>query len=123
MPQFQIFYLRDSEVDRFRQAAPKEQPQQLKLRHYEEVGQIEAPSAYAAWANLQEQGTQERGIRRLGVGDVVVPEGGQPLLCHFWGFEEAEWAVEGEAREAAGGRTADSGEHAGSPERIGSAPG
>jgi hypothetical protein len=91
MPHYRILYLKDSEIDRFRQAAPKEQPYQLWLRHYEEAGQIEAPSAYAAWRELQEGGAEERGIRKMGVGDVLDSPGQGPLLCNFWGFEEAQW--------------------------------
>jgi hypothetical protein len=115
MPQFQILYLRDSEIERFRQAAPKEQ--QLLQRHYEDVGRIEAPGAYAAWANLQGEGAQQRGIRKMGVGDVLAREGERPLLCHFWGFEEAEWRqqAEGErpepATQAQGDKVSSGGEH------------
>lgn len=91
MPQYRILYLKDHEVDRFRQAAPKEHPYKIWERHYQEVGRIEAPSAYAAWRELQEGGAEERGIRSMGVGDVLEQEGERPLLCNFWGFEEAEW--------------------------------
>lgn len=91
MPQYRILYLKDHEVDRFRQAAPKEQPYKIWARHYEEVGRIDAPSAYAAWNELQQGGAEQRGIRIMGVGDVLELEGEPPLLCNFWGFEEAEW--------------------------------
>jgi hypothetical protein len=101
MPQYRILYLKDSEVERFRQAAPKEQPYKLWARHYEEAGRIEAPGAYAAWKELQEGGADERGIRRMGVGDILELEGEQPLLCNFWGFERCEWrqTAEGAASE------------------------
>jgi hypothetical protein len=91
MPLFRILYLKDAEVERFRHAAPKDKPDVLGLKHYEEVGRIEAPSAYAAWKELQEGAAAEREIRPMGVGDVLEVEGEKPLLCHFWGFEEAEW--------------------------------
>jgi cellulose synthase/poly-beta-1,6-N-acetylglucosamine synthase-like glycosyltransferase len=99
MPQYRILYLKDPEVDRFRQAAPREQPYKLWVRHYEEAGRIDAPSAYAAWRELREGGAEERGIRKMGVGDVLEAEGEKLLLCNFWGFEEAEWR---QAVEAAG---------------------
>jgi hypothetical protein len=91
MALFRILYLKDSEVERFRHAAPKDKPDSLALKHYDEVGRIDAPSAYAAWKALQEGGAEERQIRPMGVGDVLEVEGEKPLLCHFWGFEEAEW--------------------------------
>jgi len=96
MPQYRILYLKDSEVERFRHAAPKDKPDQLSLKHYDEVGRIEAPSAYSAWKELQEHGAEEREIRPMGVGDVFEVEGEKPLLCHFWGFEEAAWRQPGE---------------------------
>jgi hypothetical protein len=96
MPQYRILYLKDSEVDRFRQAAPREQPYRLWLRHYEEAGRIEAPGAYAAWKELQDAGAEARGIRKMGVGDILEAEGEKPLLCTFWGFEEADWRQPGE---------------------------
>jgi uncharacterized protein (DUF2126 family) len=97
MPQYRILYLKDSEVERFRQAAPKEQPYKLWARHYEEAGRIDAPSAYAAWKELQEAGADERGIRKMGVGDILELEGEMPLLCKFWGFEQCEWRRAAEA--------------------------
>lgn len=97
MPQYRILYLKDSEVDRFRQAAPRDQPYQLWARHYEEVGRIEAPSAYAAWKELQENSAEKREIRKMGVGDILELEGEKPLLCTFWGFEEADWRQPAEA--------------------------
>lgn len=102
MPQYRILYLKDSEVDKFRQTAPKDKRDQLSLKHYEEVGRIDAPSAYAAWKELQESGAEEREIRAMGVGDVLEVEGEKPLLCHFWGFEEADWRQPGENPFAAG---------------------
>jgi hypothetical protein len=97
MPQYRILYLKDSEVDRFRQAAPRGEPYKLWARHYEEAGRIEAPGAYAAWKELQEAGADERSIRKMGVGDILELEGEKPLLCNFWGFEECEWRQAGEA--------------------------
>jgi hypothetical protein len=97
MPQYRILYLKDSEVDRFRQAAPRQQPYRLWARHYEEAGRIEAPGTYAAWKELQEGGAEGRGIRKMGVGDILEIEGEKPLLCAFWGFEEAEWRQPGES--------------------------
>jgi hypothetical protein len=97
MPLYRILYLKDSEVDRFRQAAPRDQPYKLWLRHYEEVGRIEAPSAYGVWKELQEGGAEGRGIRSMGVGDILEREGEKPLLCTFWGFEAAEWRQPGES--------------------------
>lgn len=91
MPSYRILYLKDSEVERFRQAAPKEPPYKLWARHYEEVGRIDAAGAYAAWKELQEGGAEGRGIRKMGVGDILERDGEKPLLCIFWGFEEAEW--------------------------------
>ncbi len=93
MPLYRIFYLNDSEVTSFRHAPPRQQPCQLKQRHYEPQGEIEAPSPYAAWQMLQDEQAEARGLRSMGVGDVLETEQSEVLLCNFWGFDRAEWHV------------------------------
>ena len=99
MPRYRIFHLKDSHLATFRQAAPKKPPYRVKLRYYNEAGAIEAINPYAAWNLLQgdepeqdEAGSSLQG-RIFGVGDVLESEDSTVLICHYWGFEAAEWIL------------------------------
>jgi hypothetical protein len=91
MPVYRVFYLKDSEIERFREMAPKAEPYHLKPRCYEESGHIEASNVYAAWQALQEAGGEGGPGRRMGVGDALQAESDVPQVCTFWGFEPAIW--------------------------------
>lgn len=99
MPRYRIFHLKDSHLATFRQAAPKKPPYRVKLRYYDEVGAIEAINPYAAWKSLQgdqpeQQEAQSPSEGRIfGVGDVLESEDSALLICHYWGFEAAEWIL------------------------------
>ena len=99
MPRYRIFQLKDSHLATFRQSAPKKPPYRIKLRYYDEAGAIEAINPYAAWKSLQgdepeqeEAGSTPQG-RIFGVGDVLQSEDATVLICHYWGFEAAEWIL------------------------------
>ena len=98
MPRYQVFYLRDTQVQRFRNAVPKEKPYHLRIKDYDEGETIEAPTPYALWKQLQEgEGTTER---PFGVGDVLESDESELLVLNFWGFDEAQWrAAEGSVEE------------------------
>ena len=98
MPRYQVFYLRDTQVQKFRNAAPKEKPYSLQIKDYEEGETIEASTPYAVWKQLQEaEGTKER---PFAVGDVLQSDESEPLVLNFWGFDEAQWqATEGTVEE------------------------
>lgn len=99
MPRYRIFHLKDSHLATFRQAAPKKPPYRVKLRYYDESGAIEAVNPYAAWKLLQgdepEQEETESSTqgRIFGIGDVIESEDSTLLICHYWGFEAAEWIL------------------------------
>ena len=94
MALYRIFYLRESEIARFRDAAPKEErPCRLKPRRYEESGEIEAESPYEAWQRLQGEEAERRGLRPMGVGDALQIGPETLVVCNFWGFDQAEWQL------------------------------
>ena len=91
MPIFRIYWLADSHLDAFRQKAPRNGPEPVRIKHYEEGGEIDAVSLYDAWLRLQGD-APERGERRpFGVGDILESETGDALICRYWGFEPAAW--------------------------------
>jgi hypothetical protein len=89
MARYRIYYLKESQRQHFRQAAPLPGPLKLKPRDYEPGGDLDAPSPYAAWKLLQERG----GERPIGVGDALESDTGALLVCRYVGFEEAHWFV------------------------------
>jgi hypothetical protein len=99
MPRYRIFQLKDSHLDTFRQAAPKKPPYRVKLRYYDDISAIEAVNPYAAWKALQGDEPQQDDAgnasaeRIFGVGDVLESGDSTLLLCHYWGFEAAEWIL------------------------------
>jgi len=99
MPRYRIFHLKDSHLATFRQAAPKKPPYRIKLRYYDEIGAIEGVNPYAAWRSLQGGELEQDGAgdaspeRIFGVGDVLESEDSTLLICHYWGFEAAEWIL------------------------------
>jgi len=104
MPHFQLFYLRDVLIQKFRESAPLEKPYSLRPQDYEEGGSIEAPGPYGAWKQLQENSEKGDGRREFGVGDVLESEGSELIVLNYWGFDEAVWRLphaEPEVSEAA----------------------
>jgi hypothetical protein len=94
MPVYRIFRLHDAQVEGFRERAPKPGRPEVHLRHYEPAGTVEAASPYEAWKLLSEGADGGEGVRPLGVGDVLQENGeaAPPLLCNWWGFDEASWS-------------------------------
>lgn len=99
MPRYRIFHLKDSHLATFRQAAPKKPPYRVKLRYYDEAGAIESVNPYAAWKSLQRDEPDQEDApstpedRIFGVGDVLESDDSTLLICHYWGFETAEWIL------------------------------
>ncbi len=85
MPVFRIYRAKQTQQEQFRWAPHTTGATQVRRKDYEEGGQVEAPSVYAAWAQLQESQTPLR------VGDVLGLEDGQLRICKYVGFEEASW--------------------------------
>ncbi len=92
VPRYRIYSLKESQRPHFRNTPPGAggasapgAPLVLKPKDYQEQGEMEASSPYAAWR-------QRRGSEApIGVGDVLEAETGQLLVCRFVGFEEARW--------------------------------
>jgi hypothetical protein len=87
MPVFRIRRVRQSQQEQFRWAPHTTGASLVKPKDYEEAGQIEAPSVYAAWSALRES---EAPLR---VGDILELENGELHICKYVGFEEAHWVL------------------------------
>lgn len=88
MPMYTIFRLKDHQKAHFRQLPHVSGVAKIKARDYEEpVESVEALTPYAAWFQMQEQGSP------LEVGDVLVDETGAARVVKFVGVEPAEWFV------------------------------
>ncbi len=87
MPSFKVYRIKDNAYQQFRWAPHTAGASQVKPRDYAEAGQVEAPSAYAAWKALNESGEPLR------VGDILEDGGGTLRICKYVGFEEAQWVV------------------------------
>lgn len=87
MPRYRIHYLKDSQQQHFRSAPPVAGPLKLKLKDYQEGGEIEASSPYAAWKHLKEIADR----RPIEVGDALETDTGVLYVCRWAGFEEAQW--------------------------------
>lgn len=92
MQRFRIFRMKEQARSNFRWAAHTLGTAVVKPKDYDEAGEIEAKSAYAAWDE------QKAGQQKLEVGDLLMTEGGVLLIYKYVGFEEARWMV----RDAAG---------------------
>ena len=91
MPRFRIYWLNDAHLDSFREKPPRNGPEPVRIKHYEEGGEIDAVSPYDAWLRLQGDAPERGEKRPLGVGDVLESAGGETLICRYWGFETAAW--------------------------------
>jgi len=59
----------------------------VKLKDYEEAGNVDAVNPYGAWEQLKGTGAA------LQVGDILENEIGEIRLFKYVGFEEAKWVV------------------------------
>ena len=89
MSRYRIHYLKEAQRQGFRNAPPAPGPLRLKRNHYQDGGEIEAASPYAAWKELQEAS----GRQPIVVGDALENDAGTLLLCRWAGFEEAHWYI------------------------------
>ena len=91
MPLYRIYWLTDEHLDAFRDKPPRNGPEPVRIKHYEEGGEIDAASPYEAWLRLQGDAPERAGRRALGVGDLLATVTGDMLICRYWGFEGAVW--------------------------------
>lgn len=87
MPAFKIHRMKEHAYQHFRWAPHTTGAAQVKPRDYEPAGQVEAPSVYAAWAELRETSNALR------VGDLLEHGDGTLRICKYVGFEEASWLI------------------------------
>jgi hypothetical protein len=87
MPAFRIHRLKDHERQRFRWAPHTSGATLVKPRDYVPDGEIEAASAYAAWAALR--ASEEP----LEVGDLLEVPGEGLRIFKYVGFEDARWVL------------------------------
>jgi hypothetical protein len=60
---------------------------QLRVRDYEEAGEIVAANEYHAWHILRETG------QPLKIGDLLQAGQGELKICKYVGFEAAQWLL------------------------------
>ena len=97
--------MKDSPRQQFRWAPHVGGRASLKLRDYEQRGEVEALHEYDAWRLLREAGDP------LVVGDLLETPDGRLSICKYIGFEPAEWIVQ----EAADAGNIPAGQEAGQP--------
>ena len=84
---FRIYRMKDAPRQQFRWAPHVAGCAAVKLKDYEQRGEIEALHEYGAWRELRERG------QALLVGDLLESPDGQLRICKYVGFEPAEWIV------------------------------
>jgi len=87
MPRFRIHRLKESLREAARWAPHTSGTAWLRPRDYSDGGSVEAPSLYAAWARLRQEG------RPLVIGDALETETGELRVCKYVGLEEARWQL------------------------------
>ena len=109
MPRYRVLRLLPEHALKFREKPPRDPPYLLRESHYEAGVEVEAQTPYELWNKLQEQRETEDPPRAMGVGDAVCADGGELLLCNFWGFDPAAWrqAAQGEETPEGGGEAFD----------------
>jgi len=79
--------MKESTRQHFRWAPHVSGKAAVKHKDYEDAGQIDAPSDYAAWAKTRDSG------QPLEVGDLLETDATDLRICKYIGFEAAEWVV------------------------------
>lgn len=87
MPVYRIHRMKDTPRQSFRWAPHTSGVTVIKLKDFEEAGEVDAANFYDAWMGLR--GTE----RALDIGDVLEDTSGSLRICKYVGFEEAKWAV------------------------------
>ena len=94
MVRYRIHRLRPHLRAFFRSAPHTSGEAQVKARDYEQAGEVEAVSPYAAFLTMRGSDAP------LEVGDMLESEDGSLRICKFVGFEPAQWAIPAVAAEA-----------------------
>jgi hypothetical protein len=84
---FRIHRMKDSPRESFRWSPHTSGSAVVKPKDYEQLGEVEAPTVYAAWVNL-------RGTKRpLQTGDILEDTDNRLFIVKYIGFEPAQWWV------------------------------
>src|ERR1051325_8952024 len=87
MPLFRIYRMKDSPRQQFKWAPHVSGCAPVKLKDYEQCGQVDALHDYDAWRLLRDSGEP------LAVGDLLETGDGQLRICKYVGFEPAQWEI------------------------------
>ena len=92
MPRYLIHRIKEAPGEHFRWAAHTGGLAIVKMKDYEQIGELDAPTPYGAWKMLADEN------RPLHPGDIleVVSEDGSPgdlKIVKYIGFEPAKWYV------------------------------
>jgi hypothetical protein len=92
MPRFRIHRIKGAPGENFRWAAHTGGSAVVKSKDYDLGGEVDAPTAYAAWKVLA---TDARPLRPGDLLETVNPEGlaGELQIAKYIGFEPAQWYV------------------------------
>lgn len=87
MATYRIFRMKEHVRQHFRWAPHTSGVMSVKARDFEEAGEIEAASPYAAWKSLRET------TRPLEVGDLIEAADMTLLVYKYVGMEDAKWIL------------------------------
>ena len=87
MATYRIFRMKEHVRQNFRWAPHTSGIMNAKPRDFEEDGEIEASSPYAAWKSLRESGSP------LEVGDLIEAEDTTLRVYKYVGMEDAKWIL------------------------------
>lgn len=92
MPRYQLYRLTDSRRETYQNAAPNPGQIELRGKHYELAGELEAGSPYQAWRRLNQATDDAETLAGLAVGDVLLDaDNDEWLVCNYWGFDPVSW--------------------------------
>jgi hypothetical protein len=92
MPRYRIHRLKEGPREHFRWAAHTGGLAVVKMKDYEDAGEVEAATPYAAWKILE---GENRALERGDVLESATAEGtpGELTILKYIGFEPAKWYV------------------------------
>jgi hypothetical protein len=96
VPRYRVYRIKDSQKEHFRWSAHTGGLAIVKPKDYEQGGEVESPTPYALWKELQDTGSPHL-ERPLSPGDIletIESEGPSRLfITKYIGFEPAQWFI------------------------------
>jgi hypothetical protein len=92
MPRYRIHRIKETPGEHFRWAAHTGGVEIVKMKDYEEAGEVEAATPYAAWKVL---GGENRALEPGDLLELLTADGepGELTILKYIGFEPAKWYV------------------------------